>query len=284
MPLTRRPSTRLTVFVGMAAALAVVFGLLPAGAGPRWSTPAAATIHPGMQLYTRDLQCTANFVFTDGSGNAYIGQAAHCSSLGGSTDTDGCKTKSMRLGTVVTDADGRRIGTLAYNSWIAMRAARERDANACAANDLALVKIDRSLISQTSPTVPGLGGPSGLDRDGASAGEQTWAVGNSSLLFGAGSWVAQTGVVQKVTDGGWAFYVSMLRPGVPGDSGSGYLTRGGLALGQLSTISVGTEGVGNTVGNLAKELRYANRHSRTTYRLATGQRAFSATGLLNLNG
>jgi hypothetical protein len=284
MPLIRRPSVRLTLLGGLVAALAAVSGLVPAGAGPRWASPQAATIHPGMQLYTKDLQCTANFVFTDGAGNAYIGQAAHCSSLGTSTDTNGCKTRSMPLGTVVTDVDGRRIGTLAYNSWIAMRAARERSANACAANDLALVKIDRGLVSQTSPTVPGLGGPTALDRDGATAGEQTWAVGNSSLLLGAGSWVAQTGIVQKVTTGGWAFYVSMLRPGVPGDSGSGYLTSGGKALGQLSTISVGTEGVGNTVGNLAKELAYANAHGKRTYRLAVGQQPFSSTGLLTIAG
>jgi hypothetical protein len=283
MTVARRPSVRAALCGALLATVAATFGVTSAVAA-KWATPSNATIAPGMQLYSNGLQCTANFVFTDGSGNAYIGQAAHCTSLGGSTDTDGCKTKSMPLGTVVEDADGRRIGTLAYNSWLTMHKAREKNANACAANDLALVKIDRQLVSQTTPTIPGLGGPTGVDTDGASAGERVWAVGNSSLLFGAGSIVAQTGVVEKPINGGWAFFVAMVRPGVPGDSGSGYLTSGGKALGQLSTISAGTEGIGNTVGNLAKELAYANSHTSVRYRLATGQQSWNETGLVTVLG
>ena len=283
MMLARRPSIRFGLFGAAIAALVATSGLIPADAA-KWASPSNATIYPSMQLYSRDLQCTANFVFTDGAGNAYIGQAAHCTSLGKATETDGCTTKSMPLGTVVKDADGRAIGTLAYNSWIAMQKAHETRPNVCAANDFALVRLKSGLVSQTSPTVPGLGGPTGLDTDGARAGERVWSVGNSSLLYGAGSLVAQAGAVEGVTDGGWAFFTAMARPGVPGDSGSGYLTAGGRALGQLSTISVGSQGVGNTVGNLAKELAYANRHSRATYRLATGQQPFSTTGLLTIAG
>src|SRR5205085_1492042 len=145
--------------------------------------------------------------------------------------------------TVVRDDSGRRVGTLAYNSWIAMQRAHEKRANACAANDLALVRIDRALVRRTTPTIPGIGGPMGLRTTAVAAGSQVYAVGNSSLLFGAGSLVAQTGVVEKATNGGWAYYVTMTRPGVPGDSGSGYLDARGRALGQLSTISVGTDGV-----------------------------------------
>ena len=29
-------------------------------------------------MYTDGAQCTANFVFTDGAGNTYVGYAAHC--------------------------------------------------------------------------------------------------------------------------------------------------------------------------------------------------------------
>ena len=83
---------------------------------------------------TAPSQCTANFVFTDASGNVYLGQAAHCSSTGGDTETNGCTTKSLPLGTPIYSGDlvnggvqnGTLIGTLAYNSWIAMqKAARE---------------------------------------------------------------------------------------------------------------------------------------------------------------
>ena len=43
----------------------------------------------------------------------YLGQAAHCSSQGGQTDTDGCSTQSLPIGTPV-DIDGAgKPGTLA---------------------------------------------------------------------------------------------------------------------------------------------------------------------------
>ncbi|MBV9285900.1 MAG: serine protease, partial [Acidimicrobiia bacterium] len=49
-------------------------------------------IHPGDQTYTNGAQCTANFVFSDGT-STYLGQAAHCSSTGSNTDTNGCTTQ-----------------------------------------------------------------------------------------------------------------------------------------------------------------------------------------------
>ena len=278
MTLARRPSVRVALFGALLAILAATFGVTAADAA-KWATPSNATIAPGMQLYANGLQCTANFVFTDGAGNAYLGQAAHCTSKSSSTDIDGCKTKSLPLGTVVEDVDGRAIGTLAYNSWIAMQKAGEQRTNVCYANDFALIKIKPGLVAQTSPTVPGLGGPTGLDSDGAAAGERVWAVGDSSLLLGAGSWVAQTGLVEKPLYGGWAFYIAAVRPGIPGDSGSGYLTAGGRALGQLSTFGFDTAGgAGNTVGNLARELAYANSHGRAKYRLVTGQQSWRGDG------
>ena len=50
--------------------------------------------------FTDGAQCTSNFVFTQGS-NVYLGQAAHCSSTGGQTSTDGCDTGSLPIGTPV---------------------------------------------------------------------------------------------------------------------------------------------------------------------------------------
>jgi len=271
MPLVRRHLARLAIFLAAAAVGLVASGSTPASA---WSRPAAATVKPSMMLYTKGGQCTANFVYVDRAGRAYIGQAAHCSSRGAQTDTNGCKTRSWPLGTVVRDESGRRIGTLAYNSWIAMQRAHEKNRNACAANDLALVRIDPALVRRTTPTVPGLGGPVGLRTTAVATGAQVYAVGNSSLLFGAGSLVAQTGVVEKAINGGWAYYVAMARPGVPGDSGSGYLDARGRALGQLSTISVGTDGLGNTIGSLAKEIGYARGHGVPGLAVVHGQTAF----------
>src|ERR1700682_3506734 len=100
-------------------------------------------------------QCTSNFVYTDASGNVYLGQAAHCSSTGESTETNGCTTKSLPLGTSIYSGDlvnggvqnGTLVGTLVYNSWIAMQSKHETDPNTCAYNDLALIKVDPSRIA-----------------------------------------------------------------------------------------------------------------------------------------
>jgi hypothetical protein len=279
MPIVRRRPVRLAICVA-AALVGLIAATTPASART-WARPSAAIVSPSMMLYTKGGQCTANFVYVDRAGRAYIGQAAHCSSRGGQTDTNGCTTRSWPLGTAVRDASGRRIGTLAYNSWIAMQRVREKRRNVCAANDLALVRIDRSLVRRTTPTMPGLGGPTSLNTTGVTTGAQVYAVGNSSLLFGAGSLVAQTGVVEKAINGGWAYFVAMARPGIPGDSGSGYLDARGRALCQLSTISAGTDGVGNTIGNLAKEIAYARRHGVPGLSVVRGQTAFRGmTGLI----
>src|SRR5215217_2426708 len=94
------------------AALAVV----PSTAGA-WAPAASATIHPGVQTVTAGGQCTANFIYTAG-GNTYIGQAAHCSSTGAATDTDGCLAASLPLGTPVEIPGASRPGTLVYSSWV----------------------------------------------------------------------------------------------------------------------------------------------------------------------
>src|SRR5688572_188703 len=46
------------------------------------ASAASAEVRPGVQTITEGSgQCTANFVFSDGS-NTYLGQSAHCASTG----------------------------------------------------------------------------------------------------------------------------------------------------------------------------------------------------------
>ena len=111
-----------------------------------WAPADTAQIHPGVMMYTEGAQCTANFVFTDGS-STYLGQAAHCSGTGEATDTNGCEAGVLPIGTQVKIEDAANpgsfpvTGTLAYSSWNAMQAAGETDADACAYNDLGLIKL-----------------------------------------------------------------------------------------------------------------------------------------------
>jgi hypothetical protein len=51
-----------------------------------------------VQTYTDGAQCTANFVFTNGT-DTFIGQAAHCSGTVAATETNGCRAGSLPLGT-----------------------------------------------------------------------------------------------------------------------------------------------------------------------------------------
>jgi hypothetical protein len=93
---------------------------LGTGTNTAWAPAGSATVHPGVQVYTEGAQCTANFVFQEGT-EVYLGQAAHCSGTGGQTETNGCSSGSLPLGTPVEVTGASRPGTLVYNSWLAMQ-------------------------------------------------------------------------------------------------------------------------------------------------------------------
>ncbi len=138
----------------LATMLVAVAGLLSlAGTASAWAPAATAPIHPGVQTDTQGAQCTANFIFSDGS-NTYIGQAAHCSGTGGNTATNGCTSGSLPVGTQVTVDGASKPGTMVYNSWLTMQANGESDANTCQYNDLALVKLDPADAANVNPSVP----------------------------------------------------------------------------------------------------------------------------------
>jgi hypothetical protein len=271
------PQTRLRALAAAAAATLVAGAGVAAGAAPvsaaaGWAPADTAKIHPGTMMYTDGAQCTANFVFTDGTGNTYVGYAAHCAGTGAATDTDGCSTKSLPLGTKVTFNEGGSLvdegtqvgtGTLAYSSWLTMQKDGEKNADTCAYNDLALVKVAAGSVDKVNPTVPFWGGPTGLDTDGTAAGDRVWTYGNSSLRAGVEALSPHTGVSlgDDAADGGWSHPVYTVTPGIPGDSGSGFLSADGKALGVLSTVAIAPLAGSNGVGDLSKELAYARAHS-----------------------
>ena len=243
---------RLAAVVGMLVA-ATLLPQAALAAAPSWAPAATAAIRPGVVTETDGGGvCTADFVFTSRD-HTYIGQAAHCGSTGAATETDGCRAGSVPLGAAVTirGADGRdHRGTLAYSSWVAMRAVGESDPDTCAHNDLALVEIDPAGVN---PSVPFFGGPTGIDTGGLTAGEQVYTYGNARL----GALIPKVGVAADDTAGGHVIYT--LGPGVPGDSGSAFLDATGAAVGQLSTLNLDPP-VSNGVGDIATELAYADAH------------------------
>jgi hypothetical protein len=245
--------------LALAALLALGAALLAPAAASAWAPAATAPVHPGVMTYTEGGQCTSNFVFQDASG-VYVGQAAHCSGTGGQTETDGCSSGSLPLGTKVEVKGASKPGTMVYNSWLAMQAKGETDPNTCAYNDLALVKLDPADVGRVNPSVPGFGGPTGVGSAGET-GSTVYSYGNSSLRGGVTKLSPKQGVVIQNEGGGWSHVVATLTPGIPGDSGSGFFNGAGEAFGVLSTLQLAPLPATNGVGDLAKELAYARANS-----------------------
>ncbi|HET8952456.1 MAG TPA: serine protease [Solirubrobacteraceae bacterium] len=254
----------------IAATLAIA---APAAAEPTWAPADSAPVHPGVQTVSDSGQCTANFVFFNGANDVFIGQAAHCTSTGGSTSTNGCDTGSLPLGTPVEVDGASRPGTLVYNSWLAMQAAGESDANTCDFNDLALVKLDPADYGKVNPSIPFWGGPTGIV-DTVAQGEKVLSYGNSSLRLGITQLSPKEGLSLGQTGGGWSHEVYTVSPGIPGDSGSAFINRDGKAFGVLSTLQIAPKVGANGVGDLSRELAYANAHGAGVT-LANGTEAFT---------
>jgi hypothetical protein len=262
----------------MAASLALVaVTLLPAVASA-WAPAATATVHPGVQTFTAGAQCTSNFVFQEGA-NVYLGQAAHCSGTGGQTETDGCTSGSLPIGTAVEVEGASKPGVLVYNSWLTMQAKGESGPNTCAYNDLALVQLDPADIAKVNPSVPGFGGPTGVGAVGG-LGSTVYSYGNSELRGGVTELSPKEGVVVQNEGGGWSHDVLTLSPGIPGDSGSGFMNESGQAIGVLSTLQLAPLAGSNGVGDLSRELAYLRTNtSFTEMQLVPGTEPFKA-GLL----
>lgn len=268
-----RPFTSALAGLGAATALALTVPGAPAGAEPvavDWAPADSAEITPGVQTYTQGGQCTANFVFTDAADNVYLGQAAHCSGTGEATDTNGCDAGTLDLGTPVTFNRGGSLlgsgtqvgaGTLAYSSWNTMQDRGESDANTCAYNDFALIKVNAADVAKVNPSIPFWGGPVGINTSGTSAGDRVYSYGNSSLRGGIEALSPKTGISLGSSGGGWTHALYTLTPGVPGDSGSAFVDGEGRAVGTLSTLGLAPLPASNNIGDLGRELAYAQQHS-----------------------
>ncbi len=283
--------TKLLTLVATAGLVAAAATSTPASAAPKkavragWAPADTAAIHPGVQMSTAGAQCTANFVFTDTAGTTYVGYAAHCAGLGEATDTDGCTSDSLPLGTrvdFVEDgsllSEGTRVGggTLVYSSWRTMHQQGETDADTCAYNDLALVRVDAADAGKVNPSIPFWGGPVGINTTGTAAGDTVYSFGNSSLRAGIEQLSPKQGTSLGTDPSGWTHPVDTVTPGVPGDSGSAFIDADGNALGTLSTLAIAPLAGSNGVGDIAHELSYAQANGGIAgLRLVPGTEPFS---------
>ncbi|CAN5502405.1 hypothetical protein BH23ACT9_BH23ACT9_28850 [soil metagenome] len=267
----RRTPLVLLIAIAMVAALALAAPA--ADAQPTWAPADQATITPGVQTVTQGGQCTANFVFTDGT-DIYIGQAAHCSGTGGQTETNGCNSGSRPLGTAVQIQGASQPGTMVYNSWLAMQAVSETDPDACAFNDFAVVRIDPADHGKVNPSLPVIGGPVGINTDGVGFGEFVHSYGNSSLRLGLTLLSPKFGLSLGTTGNGWTHPHYAVSPGVPGDSGSPFLDDDGNALGVLSTLTLLPTPASNNASDFARSYAYMQR-TLPNIQLALGTEPFT---------
>ncbi|OLL73258.1 hypothetical protein Ae168Ps1_1642c [Pseudonocardia sp. Ae168_Ps1] len=281
-PIPQSSVRRRLARAGLAGAAVVALALAAAGTaaaqdGPGFAGPDDATVTPGVMTRTgpEGAQRTANFVFTDGA-EVYLGQAAHCAGTGGSTEVDGCTAESLPLGTPVEIEGAERPGALTYSSWLSMQEAGGADPDTCRFNDFALVRIDPADVARTNPTMPFYGGPTGVDADGTRAGEIVFGYGNSELRQGVAALRPKTGTSLGTTGGGRSHTVTTVLPGIPGDSGSGYLSADGAALGVLSTLNLAPAPGTNGVSDLRSAIDYADGPGGFggSLRLVAGEKPF----------
>jgi hypothetical protein len=245
--------TKTLVAAAVAAGALALAGT--AAAAPTWAPAATAPIHPGVQTVTDGGQCTANFIYFE------------------ATETNGCDSGSLPLGTQV-DVDGAsRPGTLAYNSWITMQAVGETDENTCQFNDLALVRLDPADQGSVNPSIPFWGGPTGVT-DTVPANSKVLSYGNSSLRAGIEQLSPKEGIQLSQDSGGWNHNVFTVSPGIPGDSGSAFIDKQGHAFGVLSTLQIAPLAGSNGVGDVAREVAYMRAHGGPQATLATGTEPF----------
>lgn len=222
---------------------------------PTWADAASAAVHPGVNTETEGGSCTSNFVFYDSSNNVYIGQAAHCSGTGEATSTDGCQSASRPEGTAVNVDGASQPGTMVYNSWIRMQERGEQDANTCAFNDFALIKLHPDDYAKVNPSIPKFGGPSGIRTTDVGNLEPIFAFTNSVLRQGIPFLQPKYGVQTEQTGEGWSHQV-LGQFDIPGDSGSGAIDSQGRAVGTLSTLQLAPIPTINGFGDFSKEYNY----------------------------
>ncbi len=148
-----------------------------------------------------------------------------------------------------------RPGTLAYNSWLTMQAAGETDPDTCAYNDLALIRIDPADVGKVNPSVPGFGGPTGSAPSATSARPST-PTATRNCAAGVTKLSPKQGIVVQNEGDGWSHNVVTLTPGIPGDSGSGFLNESGGRSASSAPCRSRRSPARNGVGDLGRELAY----------------------------
>ena len=155
-----------------------------------------------------------------------------------------------------------------------MQSKGEADADTCAYNDLALVKVDPADVGNVNPSIPFWAGrpactaaaPPPATRSSATATRAARRRRRSS---------AQAGQERRRRRKRLEPHGLHGHPGIPATPGSAFLDATGNALGVLSTVAIAPLAGSNGVGDVAKGLADANSTGGFGVTLAQGTEAFT---------
>ena len=165
--------------------------------------------------FTAGAQCTANFVFTQGARRVHRPGRPLLGHRRGHRHQRLRLAGSLPLGTPGRGRRGQparhpRLQLVAHHAG---RRARP-NADACAYNDLALIRLDPADHAKVNPSIPTYGGPTGVG-GATAAGDRVYSYGNSSLRQGVAVLSPKTGISLGTTGNGWTHPVYTRHPGHP---------------------------------------------------------------------
>jgi hypothetical protein len=112
---------------------------------------------------------------------------------------------------------------------------------------------------------------------GTATGDTVFSYGNSSLRQGITLLSPKRGLSLGDDGNGWTHLVYTVSPGIPGDSGSGFMDDSGKALGVLSTLQIAPVAGSNGVSDLSKMLAYMRSHGGPDLTVANGTEPFTGS-------
>jgi hypothetical protein len=227
--------------LGVLPTAAAAPGSAASPAGP-WAPAATAKIHPGVRVTIAGTHCIAGFVLKQRH-RVFVTVPASCTGVSAGRSTDGCSEAQVPPGLPVKIQGARHDGIVVYSSFTRMQLTGEQRAKRCENNSLSLIKVDRRDVKRVNPSVPVVGGPTGVDKSQPAAPDVL-------TVFMNGPTKAQA---LSTTSGGWQ-HTALVDGSVDVTAvGSPVLTDAGKALGMVTVVPQ-TEGGQSTVTDLGREL------------------------------